>query len=70
MGGATVTSAGTNFYENNMQALVKCWEKYIANDDDCAENIMFCSWEFALPNSVVHFIYVAISIQTNRKQPT
>lgn len=43
VGGATVTSAGTNFYENNMQDLVKCWEKYIANDDDCAENIMFCS---------------------------
>ena len=38
-----VTSAGADFYEHVMQTLVHGWQKCIANGDDWAEKIVFCS---------------------------
>jgi len=37
-----VTSAGTDFYEHDMQALVHWWQKCTANGGDYVEKL-FCS---------------------------
>jgi len=36
-----VTSAGADFYKRSMQALVRCWKKYTANDGDYVEKQCF-----------------------------
>jgi len=32
-----VTSTGADYYKHGMQALVHCWQKCLANDDDYIE---------------------------------
>jgi len=61
------TSADADLYEYGMQALVQSWWKCIANGDDCWK-ILFCSWEFALSNSVtVVFVATVVSKEINRR---
>ena len=61
------TSAGTDFYECGMQALVHDWRKCIASGCDC-QKIAFCSKEFALSNSVIMlFVSFIISVEINRR---
>jgi len=40
-----VISAGANFYEHRLQALIHCWQKCIANGGDHAEK-----WRFVAEN--------------------
>jgi len=62
-----VTSAGADFGEHGMQALVHRWWKCIANSDTYFERV-FCSSEFALSNSVIAFFLSAlISMKINRR---
>ena len=62
-----IISAGADFYMCGMQALVHCWQKHIAYGGDHWK-IVFCSWEFALSNSViVLFTSVIVSMEINRR---
>ena len=43
-------------------------EKYIANVVNNVEHEFFCSWEFALSNSVITlFVFVVVSMEINRR---
>ena len=54
-------SAGADFYECGMQALVHCWRKCIAIGDDYVQ-------KFALSNSViVLFVSIVVSKEINRR---
>ena len=51
-----------------MKLLVHHWWKWIANSGDCVEKIVFCSWKFALLNSViVLFMSVVFSMDINMR---
>ena len=62
-----ITSSAADLEECSMQALVHHWWKCIANGGDCWK-IVFCSWEFALSNSVVVlFVSVVFSMEINKR---
>ena len=62
-----VISSAADLEECSMQALVHHWWKCIANGGDCWK-IVFCSWEFALSNSVVVlFVSVVFSMEINKR---
>jgi len=62
-----VTSAGAALNEYGMQALVPCWQKCIANGDDCWKTVC-CSWDCSLLNgSVVLFVLVVVSMGINMR---
>ena len=63
-----ILATSADFYVHRMQALVHCWWKCIVNGGDDAEKLVFCSWEFALSNSViVLFVPVVISMERSRR---
>jgi len=62
------TSTGADFYTHGMQALVHCWWKCIANGGDYTEKQLFCSWGFALSNTiVVLFVSITVVMEINRR---
>ena len=59
------TSTGADFSECSMQALAYHWWKCIANGGACWKTV-FCSWDFALLNSViVLFVPAVVSLEIN-----
>ena len=63
-----VTSTDADICKHGTQTLFHCWWKCIANGGDYVEKIVFCSWEFALSNSVVLFAPVVVFREINRRQ--
>ena len=62
-----VTSTGADVYKHEMQALVHCWWRCIANGGDCVEKVL-CSWEFTLSSTViVLLVSIVVYMEINRR---
>jgi hypothetical protein len=61
------TSAGANFYECGMQALIHRWRKCIANGGDCVEKSRFVAKNTLSNSVIVLFLSIAVSMEINRR---
>ena len=62
-----VTSTSADVYKHEMQALVHCWWRCIANGGDCVEKVL-CSWEFTLSSTViVLLVSIVVYMEINRR---
>ena len=55
-----IISTGADFHEHGMQDSAHCWRKWWL-----CWKVVFCSWEFALPNSAI-VLFVVVPMEINK----